>query len=78
MFRGRVVELATAAQILRDPVHPYSSRLFSSSGPGAVAAAAASVTASNAAQDIDNSWIEADLVDVGEGHLVRSPSQNQN
>jgi len=30
MFRGRIVELGTTAQILEDPLHPYTRRLFAS------------------------------------------------
>ncbi len=30
MFRGRVVELGTTTQILKDPLHPYTRRLFAS------------------------------------------------
>jgi ABC-type dipeptide/oligopeptide/nickel transport system ATPase component len=30
MFRGRIVELADAEEILRNPVHPYTQALFTS------------------------------------------------
>jgi oligopeptide/dipeptide ABC transporter ATP-binding protein len=86
MYKGRIVELGSTEQIMKQPVHPYTLRLFSASPtlhgtldpvektqedePTDQAANGCPYAGQCARREADCLQQEPDLLDIGEGHLV--------
>lgn len=86
MYKGRIVEMGSTEQIMKQPVHPYTLRLFSASPTlhgtsasgekvqenesGAQAATGCSYATQCDRKDSSCLEKEPELRDIGEGHLV--------
>jgi len=87
MYRGRLVECASTAELMERPMHPYTRRLFSSA-PGTATDFGAVELPAEEPEDL----AVPDLVDIGGGHYVAragafdqdspgaepAPAENQN
>jgi peptide/nickel transport system ATP-binding protein len=75
MYLGQIVELGTRAQIFGDPRHPYTQRLIDAvpvPDPAFKRPSAARLSGEvpSPVHPIGQGPVRADLVDVGDGHLV--------